>query len=266
MMNALRLPVRLFASAALGASLIAVLTGCQSSPSNGLQGSGPYGQFGQAGDGQMASSYGGPAGQPPYGPGQAGMLAHGGAPSQSQAFLAETQRMRSQPLAPQDVIAMTRSGVPDQQILAAVQQRGAALRGPGVPEYLAQQGVSPQVVDALRSGTPAAMMGGPRGGSPFASPGTFGSPYAASGQPAPGGALAGDPSMMPGGGQPAFASAQPAGSYPAGSYPGQGLPAYGATGVQPAGFETPASSPFGPEPSATSPAAGPGQAWHPKTP
>ncbi len=49
---------------------------------------------------------------------------------------------------------MQRSGVPDQQIAMAIQQRGANLRAtPGMNQYLAQNGVNPAVLgQASRTG------------------------------------------------------------------------------------------------------------------
>ena len=47
-----------------------------------------------------------------------------------QAFMAETQRMGAQQnLTPQEVVAMSRSGMPDTQIAIAIQQRGAVAQG-----------------------------------------------------------------------------------------------------------------------------------------
>ena len=78
----------------------------------------------------------------------AGGAPNGWTPQNQQAFMNETQRIGSQPnLSAQDVVAMAHSGVPDQQIAMAIQQRGSALRTtPGMSQYLAQNGVNPAVL------------------------------------------------------------------------------------------------------------------------
>ncbi len=162
------------AAGVAGASLLgATFVGCQSSPTSQAQ-SGPYGQYNggqyannQAGNnpyagnplggnqiagganGQQASPYG----TPPQMASAAG-ASNGLAPQSQQAFLNETQRLGTQQnLTAQDVVAMSRSGVPDQQIAMAIQQRGAALRTtPGVSQYLAQYGVNPAVLGLGQAG------------------------------------------------------------------------------------------------------------------
>ncbi|HEX4070350.1 MAG TPA: hypothetical protein VHX68_04255 [Planctomycetaceae bacterium] len=136
------------AAGVVGASLLAAtFVGCQSSQPSQAQ-NGPYGQFNgnqfAGAPGQQAPQYGGQQ-----------MAAAGGAPNgwtpqNQQALLSETQRIGSQPnLSAQDVVAMAHSGVPDQQIATAIQQRGSALRAtPGMTQYLAQNGVNPAVLGA----------------------------------------------------------------------------------------------------------------------
>jgi hypothetical protein len=242
------------AAGVVGASLLgATFVGCQSDPTSQAQ----NGQFGnrQFGNNQFANNQPGgnqyaasPFGGAPNGGQQ--MAAAGGAPNgfppqSQQAFLNETQRLGTQQnLSAQDLVAMSRSGVPDQQIAMAVQQRGAALRTtPGVPQYLAQNGVNPAV---LGQG-PAAGSNPPAFGTQTAMtdpPTSFGSP--AFGQ-------------NPTGGRPAFANAPGAG-VTAASYPtAQG----DATQVQSAGFESTLASP---SLDASTPAANgsmTGQAWRP---
>lgn len=144
------------AAGVVGASLIAAtFVGCQTSPTS--QGpSGPYGQyngnqFSGAANGQQPSPYGS---SPQMA--SAGGAANGFPPQSQQAFLNETQRLGTQQnLTAQDVVAMSRSGVPDQQIAMAVQQRGAALRAtPGASQYLAQNGVNPAVLGMGQAGNP----------------------------------------------------------------------------------------------------------------
>jgi hypothetical protein len=154
------------AAGVVGASLLAAtFAGCQSSPTSQAQ-SGPYGQYngGQygsnpAGGNQLAGMSNGQQASP-YGSASqmasAGGAANGFPPQNQQAFLNETQRLGTQQnLTLQDVVAMSRSGVPDQQIAMAVQQRGAALRAtPGASQYLAQSGVNPAVLGVGQPGGP----------------------------------------------------------------------------------------------------------------
>jgi len=168
------------AAGVVGASLLAAtFVGCQSSPTSQAQ-SGPYGQYngGQYNGGQYANNQsgnnpyagnplggnqfaGGATGQqaPPFGspPQMAATTGAGNGlpPQNQQAFLNETQRLGTQQnLTAQDVVAMSRSGIPDQQIALAIQQRGAALRTtPGVPQYLSQYGVNPAVLGQSQAGS-----------------------------------------------------------------------------------------------------------------
>jgi hypothetical protein len=145
------------AAGVVGASLLAAtFVGCQSSPPSQAQ-NGPYGQFNgnqfAGAPGQQSLPYGAPQMAAGGGP------ANGWTPQNQQAFLNETQRIGAQPnLSAQDVVAMARSGVPDQQIALAIQQRGASLRAtPGMSQYLAQNGVNPAVLggNAPAMGQPA---------------------------------------------------------------------------------------------------------------
>jgi hypothetical protein len=144
------------AAGVVGASLLAAtFVGCQSSQPSQAQ-NGPYGQF-------NGNQFAGAPGQQPSQYSGQQMAAAGGAPNgwtpqNQQALLSETQRIGSQPnLSAQDVVAMAHSGVPDQQIAMAIQQRGTALRSsPGMSQYLAQNGVNPAVL-----GTNSSAMGQP---------------------------------------------------------------------------------------------------------
>jgi hypothetical protein len=136
------------AAGVVGASLLAAtFVGCQSSQPSQAQ-NGPYGQF-------NGNQFAGAPGQQPSPYAGQQMAAAGGAPNgwtpqNQQALLSETQRIGSQPnLSAQDVVAMAHSGVPDQQIAMAIQQRGSALRStPGMTQYFAQNGVNPAVLGA----------------------------------------------------------------------------------------------------------------------
>jgi hypothetical protein len=144
-MSESQLRVKLFVAAGIvGASLLgATFVGCQSGPSNS-----PFASYNGS---PMA-----PGGGMPQGYGQMPQGAVAGYSQQNQqAFMAEAQRQGAQQgLSAQDVVAMSRSGVPDTQIAIAIQQRGANLRAtPGVDRYLAQNGVNPAV---LQGPTPSA--------------------------------------------------------------------------------------------------------------
>ena len=231
------------AAGVVGASLLAAtFVGCQSTPTSQAQ-SGPYGQYNGS---QFAGAPNG-QGASPFGPSQQ-MAAAGGlngwSPQNQQAFMSETQRQgMQQGLSAQDVVAMQRSGVPDGQIAAAIQQRGANLRAtPGMSQFLAQNGVNPAVLGqgpgpAMGSGQPAGMPAG------------YGSQVAMN-----------DPQTQFGGApiqsRPVFNQSQPSGVMPAG-YPGA-QPEMGqiqaATTTDPS-LATPALDP--------SAAAGGGQSWRP---
>jgi hypothetical protein len=253
------------AAGVVGASLLAAtFVGCQSSPPSQAQ-NGQYGQFngGQYGSNQpganqpganqySANQYGGgPNGQqaPSYGSSpqmaSAGGAANGLPPQSQQAFLNETQRLGTQQnLNAQDVVAMARSGVPDQQIAMAVQQRGAALRTtPGVTQYLAQNGVNPAV---LGPGQP--------GGS---SPGAYGVQTAMSDSPTAFGPTAN-------GARPAFNNA-PTSPVTSAAYPTAGYPAAQADSgpLQSAGYESSLATPALDTSAPTANGAMTGQSWRP---
>jgi len=248
------------AAGAVGASLLgATFVGCQSSPTSQAQ-NGQYGQFngGQYGNNQYGSNQpggnqfaanqygGGPNGQqaPSYGSSpqmaSAGGAANGFPPQSQQAFLNETQRLGTQQnLNAQDIVAMSRSGVPDQQISLAVQQRGAALRtAPGVSQYLAQNGVNPAV---LGTGQP--------GGS---YPGAYGAQTAMSDPPTAFGPTAN-------GARPPFNNA-PTSAVTSAAYP----TAQADSGqIQPAGYESSLATPALDASAPTANGAMTGQSWRP---
>ncbi len=237
-----QLRVKLVVAAGIvGASLLgATFVGCQTS-GPGPQ-SGPFGQLtgGMNGQQQANNMYGGQpqqfAGGGPAGNGYLPPM--NGMPSQNrQAFMNETQRIGyQQNLSPQDVVAMQRAGVPDQQIAAAIQQRGGAMAAtPGMPQYLAQNGVNPAVLDASRP--QAAGMAGPQA-SPFQmAQADASTPF----------------QQMPGAGTPAAAhGALPTGYPMAQADPGQ---------AQTAGYETPAPTTGFETPSPASNGGVPGQSW-----
>jgi hypothetical protein len=185
-MSESQLRVKLFVAAGIvGASLLgATLVGCQSGPSNS-----PFASYNGS---PMA-----PGGGMPQGYGQMPQGAVAGYSQQNQqALLAEAQRQGAQQgLSAQDVVAMSRSGMPDTQIAIAIQQRGANLRAtPGVDRYLAQNGVNPAVLQgpspsagypSFGAQAPAAMASTyqPQAGN-FAAPGMpAGMPQASAGMP-----------------------------------------------------------------------------------
>src|SRR3982074_1776660 len=105
----------LVATGTLGASFLAAkLSGCQSGPGGQMPGAGLFGQTNQnqAPGGQAFAHQGN--GQP------FGQQMAGGQPMPNdhrQAFLGEMQRQGTQQgLTPQDVVAMSRSGIPPVQI------------------------------------------------------------------------------------------------------------------------------------------------------
>jgi hypothetical protein len=193
------------AAGVVGASLLAAtFVGCQSSPTSQAQ-SGPYGQYN---GNQFAGAQNG---QAPYGGGAPQMASAGGpgngwSPQSQQAFMNETQRLGTQQnLSAQDVVAMSRSGVPDQQIALAIQQRGGNLRAtPGMNQFLAQNGVNPAVLGA----GPAGAVGPQPGG---AMPPSYGGQVAMNDPQA---AFAGNPNQS----RPVFSPAPNSGVMPAG-YP-----------------------------------------------
>ncbi len=152
-MSESQLRVKLLVAAGIvGASLLgATFVGCSSAPPS--QASTPFASYNGSpmapGGGMPQAAY---AGQPAAAPG-----INGYSQQNRQALMAETQRLGTQQnLSAQDVIAMSRSGVPDTQIAMAIQQRGAGLRAtPGADRYLAANGVNPAVLgvaaDKIRS-------------------------------------------------------------------------------------------------------------------
>jgi hypothetical protein len=156
-MSESQLRVKLLVAAGIvGASLLgASFVGC-STPSNS-----PFASYNGS---PMAPGGGMPGAMGPGGMGMGPAAAPGvdGYSQQNrQAFMAETQRMGGQQnLSAQDVVAMSRSGVPDAQIAIAVQQRGAALRAtPNADRYLAANGVNPAVLGTSPAGMPPAGYG-----------------------------------------------------------------------------------------------------------
>jgi hypothetical protein len=194
------------AAGVVGASLLAAtFVGCQSSPPTQAQ-SGPYGQyngnqFAGAANGQPSSPF---AAAPQMA--AAGGPANGWSPQNQQAFVSETQRLGTQQnLSAQDVVAMQRSGVPDQQIAMAIQQRGASLRAtPGMSQFLAQNGVNPNVL-GQGPGQPAGV------GQPAGFPASYGGQVAMNDPQTP---FGGSPAQS----RPIFNQTQQSGVMPAG-YP-----------------------------------------------
>ncbi|HXY34401.1 MAG TPA: hypothetical protein VEI07_09250 [Planctomycetaceae bacterium] len=153
-MSESQLRVKLVVAAGIvGASLLgASFVGCSSLGQS--QASAPFASYNGS---PMFNGANGPQ-APPY-PGPAAAPGVSGYSQQNrQAFMAETQRMGTQQgLTPQDVVAMSRSGVPDTQIAITIQQRGTSLRStPGVAEYLAANGVNPAVLNGTGSAAPFA--------------------------------------------------------------------------------------------------------------
>ena len=232
------------AAGVVGASLLAAtFVGCQSGPTSQAQ-TGPYGQyngnqFAGAPNGQGAT----PFGSSPQ-MASAGGPANGWSPQNQQAFMTETQRLGTQQnLTAQDVVAMQRSGVPDQQIAMAIQQRGANLRAtPGMNQYLAQNGVNPAVLGQA-SGPPVGA------GQPAGFPASYGGQVAMNDPQAQ---FGGSPNQS----RPVFNQSQPSGVMPAG-YPGaqQDMGQIQAATTTDPSLASPALDPSG--------AAGGGQSWRP---
>jgi len=232
------------AAGVVGASLLAAtFVGCQSGPPSQAQ-SGPFGQYNGS---QFAGTPNGQASSP-FGSSpqmaSAGGPVNGWTPQNQQAFMSETQRLGTQQnLSPQDVVAMSRSGVPDQQIAMAIQQRGANLRAtPGMSQFLAQNGVNPGV---LGSGA------GPAGGvgQPAGLPASYGGQVAMND---PQTSFGGSPAQS----RPVFSQSQPSGVMPAG-YPAA-QPEMGQ--IQAATTTDPSLASPALDPSA---AANGGQSWRP---
>jgi hypothetical protein len=151
-MSESQLRVKLLVAAGIvGASLLgASFVGCSSGPPS--QSSAPFATYNGS---PMAPGGGMPQAGMGMGPAAAPGV-DGYSQQNRQAFMAETQRMGAQPnLTAQDVIAMSRSGIPDTQIAMAIQQRGAGLRAtPGVDRYLAANGVNPAVLGVANPSSP----------------------------------------------------------------------------------------------------------------
>jgi hypothetical protein len=237
-MSESQLRVKLFVAAGIvGASLLAAsFVGCTSGPP--FQSSTPFASYNgspMAPGGGMpgAMAYNGPAAAPGV---------NGYSQQNRQALMAEAQRMGTQQgLTPQDVIAMSRQGIPDTQIAVAIQQRGASLKAtPGVDQYLASNGVNPAVLN------------GPAPGVPFA-------PAYGSQQQVASASMGQQQGYPPAGMQ--FAQAGPPGAGNVGAPMNAAMQQPAATGgdtaVQPAGYQTPTGAP-GYDASAAA-----GQSWRP---
>jgi hypothetical protein len=237
-MSESQLRVKLLVAAGIvGASLLgASFVGCAStSPSNS-----PFASYNGS---PMAPGGGMPGAGPGMGMGPAAAPGVDGYSQQNrQAFMAETQRMGAQQnLSPQDVVAMSRSGVPDAQIAMAVQQRGAALRAmPGVDRYLASNGVNPGVLGG----------GGQNPNMPYPAYAPQ-QQIAAAGMPQPQG-------YPQAGMQFAQAGPGPGAGVPAGMQQPAGAAPGGDPGVQSAAYQTSAGMP-----GADASAAAGGQSWRP---
>ncbi len=146
-MSESQLRVKLLVAAGIvGASLLgASFVGCSSGPPS--PSSAPFASY----NGSPMAPGGGMPGGPVAAPGVDGY-----SQQNRQAFMAETQRMGGQQnLTAQDVVAMSRSGMPDTQIAMAIQQRGASLRAtPGADRYLAANGVNPAVLGGSNPASP----------------------------------------------------------------------------------------------------------------
>jgi hypothetical protein len=228
-MSESQLRVKLLVAAGIvGASLLgATFVGCSSAPPS--QASTPFASYNGSpmapGGGMPQAAY---AGQPAAAPG-----INGYSQQNRQALMAETQRLGTQQnLSAQDVIAMSRSGIPDTQIAIAIQQRGAALRAtPGVDHYLASNGVNPAVLNGPSPAGPYPGFGGQAPGAPAS---MYQTPDMQVAQAGP--MNMGAPAMNAGMQQPA--SASPGGEPPvqsAGYQTPGGTPGYDASGASAAG-------------------------------
>src|SRR5580692_12850609 len=151
-MSESQLRVKLLVAAGIvGASLLgASFVGC--SATSPLQASSPFASY----NGSPMAPGGGMPGPMAYNGPAAAPGVNGYSQQNRQAFMAETQRMGGQQnLTAQDVVAMSRSGMPDTQIAMAIQQRGASLRAtPGADRYLAANGVNPAVLGGSNPASP----------------------------------------------------------------------------------------------------------------
>jgi hypothetical protein len=205
----------LVAAGIVGASVLgASFAGCSSTGPSAA--STPFASYNGSpmapGGGMPGAMYNGPAAAPGV---------NGYSQQNRQALMAETQQMgMQQNLSPQDIVAMSRSGIPDAQIAIAVQQRGGSLKStPGVEQYLAANGVNPAI---LNGPTSAPYAPGYPAQSPMAQP-----QMASIGQ---------QPGYPPAGMQFAQAGSPAGGSGPMNGamQPGPGTDA----GVQSAGYQT----------------------------
>jgi hypothetical protein len=230
-MSESQLRVKLLVAAGIvGASLLgASFVGCSSGPPS--PSSAPFASY----NGSPMAPGGGMPGGPVAAPGVDGY-----SQQNRQAFMAETQRMGGQQnLTAQDVVAMSRSGMPDTQIAMAIQQRGAALRAtPNADKYLAANGVNP------------AVLGGSNPASPY--------PVYPAQQQMAAAAMAQQPGYPPAGMQ--FAQAGPGPGAPA-INAGMQQPAVGAGGDP--GVQSAAYQMSGAAPGSDASAAAGGQSWRP---
>ncbi|HEV3303284.1 MAG TPA: hypothetical protein VG055_26765 [Planctomycetaceae bacterium] len=153
-MSESQLRVKLLVAAGIvGASLLgASFVGC--SATSPLQSSSPFASY----NGSPMAPGGGMPGAMAYNGPPAAPGVNGYSQQNRRAFMAETQRTGSQQnLTAQEVVAMSRSGMPDTQIAIAIQQRGASLKAtPGADQYLAANGVNPAVLNGPGPGVPYA--------------------------------------------------------------------------------------------------------------
>jgi hypothetical protein len=234
-MSESQLRVKLLVAAGIvGASLLAAsFVGCSSGPPS--QSSAPFASYNGS---PMFNGANGPQ-APPYPGGQAAAPGVSGYSQQNrEAFMQATQQAGAQQgLTAQDVVAMSRAGMPDAQIAMAVQQRGQGLKStPGADQFLAANGVNPAVLN------------GPTQQLTFAPYGSRMMPGSPNTNAAPG---------YPAGMQVAQAGAPGAagGPMPFGTQgPISGGPS-ADPGVQSAGYQTPGGS--GADPSAA------GESWRP---
>jgi hypothetical protein len=156
-MSESQLRVKLLVAAGIvGASLLgASFVGCSSTAPFQSQSNSPFASYNGS---PMAPGGGMPGAMAGYNGPAAAPGVSGYSQQNRQAMMAETQRAGAQPnLTPQDVVAMSRSGVPDPQIAIAIQQRGQSLKAtPGVDQYFAANGVNPAVLNGASPSAPFA--------------------------------------------------------------------------------------------------------------
>lgn len=234
-MSESQLRVKLLVAAGIvGACLLgASCVGCSSGPPS--QSSAPFASYNGS---PMYNGTNGPQ-APPYPGGPAAAPGVSGYSQQNrQAFLQATQQAGAQQgLTAQDVVAMSRAGMPDTQIAIAIQQRGQGLKAtPGADQFLASNGVNPAVLNG-----PTPQLSFPPYGSQMM-PGSP-NPNPSPGYPTGGMSVAQAGGAGAGGPMP-FGLQQPGGSA-----------ASGDPGVQSAAYQTPGGA--GSDASAT------GQSWRP---